>query len=138
MEMKATKKKIPIPKHHLQVDRVADTLKIIGGIILVGGFVAYHIVYQVSRETADLLYWLPNMIGVTITFFAIGLSEKSYLLRNLIYYPVSYFFGVLASIYLIDRWSDGAIEINKVVLTLIIVIVLCLLCFFYRKLRQRK
>lgn len=132
------KKKIPTQRHRPLVDRVADALKITGGIILVGGFIAYHTVYQVSRELADILYWLPNMIGVAVTFFAMGLSEKSRLVRELVYYPVSYFFAVLAGIYLIDRWFDQIIEINKIILTLIIIIIICLLCFFYKKLRTRK
>jgi len=115
--------------------RAGRVFKITGGLILVISFITYYWVEcgVVNKEAADILYWLPNMIGISLVFFGMGIREER-LIKHLFYYPVSWFFGFLALLYVIDLFVDAMIDVNKVILSMILTITTCLLYYFFRKL----
>jgi len=109
-------------------------MKKIGTIILIAGFTIYHILQTsgVDKELADLFYWFPNMVGLSVLFFGIG-HESNNKEKQLIYHPASFFWIFLAMTYMLDRIIDHEIQVNKLVLTLIIMITICLSYYFFRK-----
>ena len=110
-------------------------LKITGGLILVMGFILHHCYYQINKDAADILYWLPNMVGISLVFFGMGIREER-LIKHLFYYPVSWFFGFLALLYVTDLFIDVMIDINKVILSMILTTMLCLLYYIYKNLHR--
>jgi len=117
--------------------RAGRVFKITGGLILVISFITYYWVELkvVNKEAADILYWLPNMIGISLVFFGMGIREER-LIKHLFYYPVSWFFGFLALLYVTDLFIDVMIDINKVILSMILTTMLCLLYYIYKNLHR--
>ena len=127
------KRKKEILKFLLQVGRL---VKIVGLLLTLGGYLLYASVWSVN-DNIDVLYWLPNMIGLGLTFLGIGLDEANIKIKHLVYYPVSVFFFILPITYLLNTFLDPLIEINEVIITLITTTVICLLYYFYKTLPRK-
>ena len=94
------------------------TISIIGAIILVMGFTAYHLYYQIIGSVCEVLYWMPNMVGLALLLYGVGLHSNK-LSRHLIFYPASMFFGMLDISYTFNLFVDFVINVNFVIYCLI-------------------
>ena len=110
----------------------ARSITILGGFICLLSFTVYYIAAWYKLTSIVGIWSLGAMFGISITFLGIGLNEENVKIRNLLFYPISWFFGILFFTYIANMYFDLFLETNKMNLTYILTLVICFIYYLRR------
>ncbi len=89
-----------------------------------------------SYELYNNIYNFGYFSGISLLLLGLAVKEKNNKLKHLIYFACSFFFIGLFLTYGLDKLIDPFIKTNKVILSIIITTLLCMIYYSYLYLRQ--
>lgn len=107
----------------------ARNITVLGGFICLLSFTVYYIAAWYELTSIVGIWSLGSMVGICVTFLGIGLNEKNSKIRNLLFYPISWFFGILFITYIANILFDVFLETNKMNFTYILTLTICFIYY---------
>lgn len=109
-------------------------LGIVMGFLSIASFIVYYEcafynypnIPEIYYNTANWMIWTT----LSISFFLLGRNETNKKLKYLIYYNIAFFWLYLVLAYLINEYMDFSITMHKVVISLVLTSITCLICYF--------
>lgn len=126
---------------------MAKTSKILGSLIV---FLSYSVSYLFynseyfifkliieeteAKEVIDkigLVYAIFLCLGLSILYYGFGRDEKDIKVKYLLYYNLSWYFGLVSTLYIFNYYFTNLVKTHKVFVSFILSSTICLLLYTY-------